>query len=159
MTAQVIFDTNILIDATKGFKEALDELAHWDDPTISCLTWVELYAGADAADRPTLDAFMKRFDFKVIPINERIMEIAAQLMSDRRRNGPKIALADAIIIATAEVEGLVVITRNTRDFKTNVRVPYQLETQSVITVVNHNPPGESPLPPRKGRPPTITVIR
>jgi predicted nucleic acid-binding protein len=155
MAALVIYDTNILIDATKGYQEALDELAHWDYPTISCITWMELYAGADVDDVPRINAFMAQFEFNIIMIDDKIMAAAARIMSQRRRTGPKIALPDAIIAATAMLNGLVVVTRNTRDFKGNVRVPYELKTLTTVSVVNVEPPGLSPLP--QGRP-TVTKV-
>ena len=37
MAGLVLFDTNILIDWSKGYPEALIELAHWDDPAISAI--------------------------------------------------------------------------------------------------------------------------
>jgi hypothetical protein len=54
-------------------------------------------------------------------------EVAERAIAIRRAN--KIKLPDAIIQATAEVEGRVLITRNTRDFPAGVagiRVPYVL---------------------------------
>lgn len=40
MAGLVLFDTNILIDWSKGYKQALTELAHWDNPAISVITWM-----------------------------------------------------------------------------------------------------------------------
>jgi predicted nucleic acid-binding protein len=48
--ALVLFDTNILIDALKGYKAALDELEYWNEPAISVITWMELFAGAKSDD-------------------------------------------------------------------------------------------------------------
>src|SRR5471032_840653 len=58
MAGLVLLDTNILLDCGKGYQEALDELAHWDNPAISAITWMELYGGADVDDIPRLDDFM-----------------------------------------------------------------------------------------------------
>jgi predicted nucleic acid-binding protein len=159
MAALVLFDTNILIDALKGYPEALAELAHWDDPAISSITWMEVYAGADVDDAPRFDAFMAEFGFEIIEIDAQIMQTAAQMVSERRRNGPKIGLPDAIIAATASLKGLVIVTRNTKDFKVNVRVPYELKTISTTSVVNVDPPGDSPFQVRKGGRPTLTHIK
>ena len=38
MAALVLFDTNILIDWSKGYAQALIELARWDDPAIQFRT-------------------------------------------------------------------------------------------------------------------------
>jgi hypothetical protein len=73
------------------------------------------------------------------------MRAAATIMSERRRLGPKIALPDAIIQATANIKNLTIITRNTKDFKgVRVRIPYELKTTSFVSVVNVDPPGKTP---------------
>lgn len=40
--AIVLFDTNILIDHTLGFKEATAELAGYDDAAISAISWIDV---------------------------------------------------------------------------------------------------------------------
>ncbi len=152
MAGLVLFDTNILIDWSKGYAEALTELAHWDNPAISVITWMELYGGADVGDVPRFDDFMVEFGFEIIEIDAAIMRTAAGILSERRRLGPKIGLPDAIIQATADVKKLTIITRNTRDFRgVDVRIPYELKTVSTVSVVNVDPPGDTPNPPRPGR--------
>lgn len=52
--ALVLFDTNILIDGSKNYPEALAELAHWDQPAISAITWmVTVINVAPPCDAPT----------------------------------------------------------------------------------------------------------
>ena len=156
MAGLVLFDTNILIDWSKGYAEALTELAHWDHPAISGITWMELYGGADVDDVSKFDEFMADFGFEIIEIDAAIMRAAATIMSERRWTGPKIALPDAIIQATADIKNLTIITRNTKDFKgPNVRIPYELKTVSTVSVVNVDPPGDLPTPRRGGKP-TLT---
>jgi predicted nucleic acid-binding protein len=156
MAGLVLFDTNILIDWSKGYKEAIRELAHWDNPAISAITWMELYGGADIHDVPRFDEFMIDFGFEIIEIDTVIMRTAAAIVSHRRRLGPKISLPDAIIQATADVNGLTIITRNKKDFKgRNVRIPYELKTVLTVSVVNADPPGDTPTKPRR-RSPTLT---
>ncbi|UOD29731.1 PIN domain-containing protein [Massilia violaceinigra] len=151
MAGLVLFDTNILIDWSKGYAQALVELAHWDHPAISVITWMELYGGADLADVRRFDEFMADYGIEIIGIDSTIMQVAAAIMAERRRLGPKIGLADAIIQATADVRRLTIITRNTKDFRRqDVRVPYELKTASTVTVINVIPPGDTPLPPRAG---------
>ncbi|MES3022905.1 MAG: PIN domain-containing protein [Pseudomonadota bacterium] len=152
MGGLVLFDTNILIDWSKGYAEALTELAHWDNPAISVISWIELYAGANSADVLRFDEFMVDFGFEIIEIDEMIRKEAAVLMSERRRAGSKIALPDAIIQATADVKKRTIITRNTKDFRgRKVRVPYELKTTTSVSVVNVNPPGDTPTASRAGR--------
>src|SRR5471030_189721 len=153
MAGLVLSDTNILIDCGKGYQEALDELAHWDNPAISAITWMELYGGADVDDIPRLDDFMADFGIEIIEVDAEIMQAAAKLVSERRRHGPKIPLPDAIIQATADIKGLTIITRNTKDFKgRNVRVPYRLETVTTVRVIDVDTPGDTPTPKHIGGP-------
>ena len=83
------------------------------------------------------------FDTNIL-IDGEIMRAAATIMSERRRLGPKIALPDAIIQATANIKNLTVITRNTKDLGVRVRIPYELKTTSFVSVVNVDPPGKTP---------------
>lgn len=131
----------------------MTELAHWDNPAISVITWVELYGGADVDDVPRFDEFMAEFGFEIIEVDAAIMRAAAALIAERRRLGPQISLPDAIIQATADTKKLTIITRNTKDFRgVNVRIPYELQTVSSISVVNVDPPGETPNLRRSGSP-------
>lgn len=140
--AVVLFDTNILIDALKGYPEAIRELAFWDEPAISVITWMEVFAGANVTEVPTLDRFIADFGFEVIHTDDAIMREAARIRSDARRIGPKIALPDAVIIATALNRKLVIVTRDKKDFQgLAVRFPYELKTTSAgVCVVNATPP-------------------
>ncbi|MES2295397.1 MAG: type II toxin-antitoxin system VapC family toxin [Pseudomonadota bacterium] len=140
--ALVLFDTNILIDALKGYRQAIDELAFWDEPAISVITWMEIYAGAKTSEVGRLDHFMSDFGFEIIHTDGDIMREAARVRSESRQIGPKIALPDAIIIATARTRDLPVITRNTKDFRDpKVRIPYELKTSGpATTVINATSP-------------------
>lgn len=142
--ALVLFDTNILIDALKGYQQAIEELAYWDEPTISVITWMEIYAGANVTEVAKLDNFMADFGFDVIHTDNDIMREAASVRSESRRLGSKIALPDAVIIATAWTKDLNVVTRNKKDFRgSNVRIPYELETiGGTVNVVNVISPEE-----------------
>ncbi len=141
--ALVLFDSNILIDALKGYEQALQELAYWDEPAISVVTWMEVYAGATPNEVPRLDELMANIGFEIIQTDEAIMKLAAQIRGESIRKGPKIALPDAIIMATAMHRNLTVITRNKRDFKGQaVRIPYELVTNTTVEVINAIPPGQ-----------------
>lgn len=119
------FDANIIIDALGGFRPALDELRresrerHW----ISRMVWIEVLSkGSDLMIRDTLD-FLSAFD--IDELDENIAERAARL----RRARPGLKSPDAIILASAQERGRILITRNTKDFPANmpgIRVPYTL---------------------------------
>lgn len=115
-----LFDTNILIDHLNGVEAAAEELGRYDTKAISAITWMEVMAGASAGE----DAVIRNWlgTFRLIPIDDAVAARAVQIRRSRR-----IKLPDAIIMATAHVHSLLLVTRNTKDFPANepgVRVPY-----------------------------------
>lgn len=135
--ALVLFDSNILIDALKGYEQALIELAYWNDPAISSITWMEVYAGATIDEIPKLNELVETVRFKIFHTSDAIMKRATQIRSASLRQSRKTALPDAIIMATALEMDAILITRNKRDFKgRRVRIPYELRTQTLVQVVN-----------------------
>lgn len=153
MTQRVLFDTNIFIDALADRPEAVQELAHWSDPAISFVTWIELHAGAKPGDAEKIAELMDGLEIAIIYPDALIMEAAAAIMTKRRFDrAKKIALPDMIIAATGKIHERVVVTRNTSDFKENVRVPYELVpviVPPIYEVKNHLPPAASALDRRR----------
>ena len=121
---KAIFDTNILIDYLKGIEAARDELARYQNPLISLITWMEVLVGArDDADFSKIQAFLQNFGR--VGLSDAIAQHAVTLRRQHR-----IRLPDAIIWATALNQEGLLVTRNTRDFPTQhpeIRVPYQLK--------------------------------
>jgi predicted nucleic acid-binding protein len=135
-----LFDTNILIDALHAHQEAVDELSFWARPAISIITFAEVYAGASGVETPKIKKFMAHFGFEVIHTDDIIMALATSFRRNSIHNKRKIALPDAIILATAQARRLLVVTRNKKDFKgPNVRIPYELETITTTRVINVRP--------------------
>ena len=117
---KALFDTNILIDYLNGIAAARDELDRYEDKAISIVTWMEVLARAT----PTVQAATRAFldGFEIVALDNPIAERAVTL---RKRN--KIKLPDAIILASAEANARLLVTRNTKDFHASdpdVRVPY-----------------------------------
>jgi predicted nucleic acid-binding protein len=122
VTTPVVFDTCILIDYLRGIPRARAECDRHADRAISIITWMEVMAGATAINEDDTRAFL--LNFRPVLLTP---EVAERAVAIRRAN--KIKLPDAIILATAEIEGRVLITRNTRDFPakmSTIRVPYTL---------------------------------
>jgi predicted nucleic acid-binding protein len=118
-----LLDTNILVDYLAGIEAARDELTRSSDPIISIVSWMEVQVGARNDDElGALRRFLLRF--QVAELSRKIATVAVAIRRQRR-----IRLPDAIIWATAEVHGCLLVTRNTRDFPEDdpgVRVPYRI---------------------------------
>lgn len=117
-----LFDTNILIDYLNGIEQARGELERHSDKAISLITWMEVMVGATPETEDVTRGFLS--GFVNLPIDERISGVAVAL-----RKQHKIKLPDAIVWATAQVNGRILVTRNTKGFSRDepgVRVPYQI---------------------------------
>ena len=120
-------DANIVIDALAGYPLARAEIqravSHGSRPWISRMAWIEVLSkGHDAIVREAT-AFLSHFGLD--EIDEEIAQRAAALRRDR----PRLKSPDAIILATAQIRGRVLVTRNIKDFPAampGIRVPYTL---------------------------------
>ena len=119
-----LLDSVIVIDHFNGVEAATTFLAkHGSGCAISVTTRAGVLTGfnmkTESLARELLDVFTN------LPITSDIADLAASL---RRREHWK--LPDALQAAVAAQHGLVLVTRNTRDFKVggklNVLVPYRL---------------------------------
>jgi predicted nucleic acid-binding protein len=118
-----LYDTNILIDHLNGIAKATRELQRTGDPAISMITWIEVMTGASS---PSEEAVLRSFllNFECLPVSGAVAERAAVVRREMR-----IKMPDAIILATAEISGRVLVTRNVRDFPggmRGVKVPYRV---------------------------------
>ena len=116
------FDTNILVDWLRGHPQAVTELSRYGRHRISRIVWTEVLASEPLERRETIQQIVSPFE--VVEIDARIASAAAEI-----RHRQKMKLMDAFILATAQVNGAILVTRNTRDFPANVpgiRIPYIL---------------------------------
>ena len=126
------FDANILIDALWDHQPAQEEIrragASGARIWISRMAWMEVLSkGSDALLRDA-HRFLARFSL------DEIDEETALRAASLRRERPRLKAPDAIILASAQVRGRVLITRNTRDFPAQmpgIRVPYRLERDPI----------------------------
>ena len=116
------FDTNIIIDWLFDREPAIQELSRYRKHRMSRVVWTEVLAGEPLHQRPRLQQLMSSFE--VVEIDFRIAIAAAEI-----RHRSRMRLLDAFILATAQVNGAILITRNTKDFPASmpgIRVPYTL---------------------------------
>ena len=120
--ADPFFDTNIVIDWLKRKPQAIAELARYRHHKMSRIVWTEVLAGEALDARDTVREALGNFE--IIELDARIADAAADI---RRRT--KMKLLDSYILATAQVNGAILITRNTKDFPAEmqgIHVPYVL---------------------------------
>jgi predicted nucleic acid-binding protein len=116
-----LFDTNILVDCIYGVASAVEELGRYEKVAVSRIIWIEFLTGARTAEvearrRSLLD------DFELLEIDDAVSQETILI-----RQHTRLKLPDAIILATARVHGLLLVTRNSRDFshrEPDIRIPY-----------------------------------
>ena len=116
------FDSNILIDWLTRKPQAKTELTRYSRHRISRIVWTEVLAGEPLENRDAVRALISPFE--VVDLDARIAIAAADI-----RCRTRMKLLDAFILATAQVNGAILITRNTKDFPANmpgIRIPYTL---------------------------------
>lgn len=119
--SEALFDTSILVDALKGHSKATAELARSSRRWISRITWIEVMAGAAPGEEERIAAFLDFFT--ITELSEEVAERAALIRCQYGR----LTLADAIVWASAQVGGRILVTRNTRDLPARmpgIRIPY-----------------------------------
>lgn len=137
----VLFDTNILIDHTLGIWAATVELGSHENAAISAVGWMETACKLHRRQVDIFDDSLLEAGIVVLQTTPFIMRRAAQLRGKTSKKLP-----DCIILATAEIGGRVVVTRNAADFggtsgaetRVAVRIPYRL-TNGVVTEVTPLP--------------------
>lgn len=120
---KAVFDSDILIDFLQGSSKARAELNRYSRPLYSILSWMEVMCRADTDEEKEAAEwlFLSMESISLSP------EVARKAVEERRKF--RLKLPDAIILATADCEGCILVTRNTRDFDKydpRVRFPYSL---------------------------------
>lgn len=136
--ALALFDTNILIDHLAGIWQATEELAGYDDGAISTISWMEAACKLTQKQLSVFNSDLLTAGIRIIQTTPPIMRHAAFLRGTSSRKLP-----DCIILATAELQDRIVVTRDAIDFKgapyAQVRIPYRLQHGVVCDI--------RPLPP------------
>lgn len=119
------FDSNVVVDALRGFDQARVEferaLARGGRLWISRMVWIEVMSKGVGEGLRRAERFLEGFG--VDEVDAEIGMRAAAL----RRERPRLRTPDAIILATAQTRGRILVTRNTKDFPATmpgIRVPY-----------------------------------
>ncbi len=106
-----LLDSNIIIYAALN-DNLLIEFVRTNSPYVSDISRVEVLGFQNITEKET-QFFDKFFESTfLLGVSEGVIREAIRLRKKRR-----IALADALIAATAIVNDLTLVTRNTKDFK------------------------------------------
>lgn len=119
------FDSNVIIDALRGFRRAHVELRRASSSGgrlwISRLVWIEVMSKGSGEGLRRAEYFLT--GFTIDEVDEEISVRAALL----RRERPRLKLPDSVILASALTRGRILVTRNTKDFPAampGIRIPY-----------------------------------
>lgn len=125
----MVVDTHILIDHFHGNTHATafvrEALLRGDTLIISIATVSELLAGMRLGEEEDTDAILSLF--QIFPADEPIARMAGAFLNKYGRKH-HIDLGDALIAATAQVHGMLLITRNIRHYpmdEIEAQVPYE----------------------------------
>ncbi|PRM97525.1 type II toxin-antitoxin system VapC family toxin [Aliarcobacter cryaerophilus] len=111
-----LIDSNIIIYHLNGEKMAMDFLENYfEESCISRLTVLEVLS-FDFSDEDEKYVLKMLNSFEIIDTNEKII-----LQSLKNREYKKIKLVDNIIASTAQINNLILVTRNEKDFK-NIKI-------------------------------------
>ena len=111
-----LIDSNIIIYHLNGEKMAMDFLENYfEESCISRLTILEVLS-FDFSDEDKKYVLKMLNSFEIIDTNEKII-----LQSLKNREYKKIKLVDNIIASTAQINNLILVTRNEKDFK-NIKI-------------------------------------
>jgi hypothetical protein len=118
---RAVLDSDVLIDYLQGLPQAAEELAQYRQPLYSVITFMELHCGARTPEqRAAVDVLLGTMTR--VELSDAIARRAVEL-----RQNLRLKLPDAVVLASAEVEGCILVSRNTRDFPhgdPRVRFPY-----------------------------------
>jgi predicted nucleic acid-binding protein len=125
-----LIDTNVLSEPSKPDpnREVIDwgEAQPRDSVAVSVISLGEVRFGIDlmhhGAQRAKLERWLKvsvldYFHGRMLSVTKRVALKWAQLAAAEQKRGRRLPIADGLLLATAAVHGLTIVTRNERDFE------------------------------------------
>lgn len=129
-----LLDTNVISEPMKVRPNAgvLDWFAQVDEDTVylSVVSITELRYGierlASGKQRDALEGWLRkdlssRFEGRILPVDVEVADACGALVARSESVGHPIEPRNAFIAATAEVHGLVLVTRNASHFQPTVK--------------------------------------
>jgi predicted nucleic acid-binding protein len=113
----MLIDTDVLIWYMRGNSNALDELEHHNNFSISVVTYMELVQGMrNKQELTALRKALKSWNCKIIYITEEISS-KAMFYVEQHYLSHSMQIADALIGATAVYYGVHLLTGNGKHYK------------------------------------------
>jgi predicted nucleic acid-binding protein len=115
--ACMLFDTDVLIWCFRGVAKAGKVIEDDPAPSVSIVTYMELIQGArDKKELKAIASFLAEVGIRVLPLTENIGHRASIYLEEHAlKNG--MAMADALIAATAVEGALSLCTGNAKHFR------------------------------------------
>jgi len=112
----MLIDTDVLIWYMKGNKKAYKLIENLNGFFISTVTYIELIQGMrNNRELSELRKAFRQWNTKILYINEEI-SLKAMFFVERHYLSHSLKLADALIAATALVNGIPIITGNDKHY-------------------------------------------
>ncbi|MBN1660804.1 MAG: type II toxin-antitoxin system VapC family toxin [Anaerolineae bacterium] len=113
-----VVDTDILIDAARQVREAIDCLQQIEQRSAlatSVITQMELFAGCrNKVELRDTERFLQRF--QIIALDDQTCQVAVDLLREYRLSH-SLAIPDALIAATVLTLSCEFVTKNQRDYR------------------------------------------
>ena len=113
----MIFDTDVIVWASRGNVKAARAIDATDDRALSIVSFMELIQGSRSKrEARQIAQSLRQLRFQILPLSERIGAMAAAIIEEHAvPHG--IQVADALIAATAIETGHSLCTANIKHFR------------------------------------------
>lgn len=113
----MIFDSDVMIWAFRGNRNALAAIDNAAERAISAVTYMELLQGVrNKNEMREMKKFLARLSFATLPVTSNITNRAVSIMEETALKSD-LGVCDAIIFATACETGHTLLSGNAKHFK------------------------------------------
>lgn len=113
----MLIDTDVLIFAFRGNRNAIDILDNLPEKYISVITYMEILQGVfNKAEINKFVKYLKKYQFTILPLNEKIGELASDLVF-KYTLSHNMQMPDALIASTAIVYDKELLSANYKHFQ------------------------------------------